>query len=300
MPNLLPTITQVGDRKYGFRSDHLCILVLPCPQILLQCASDCLSMASLLLKLSGDVEENPGPVTDEILAQILQTQNDILKRITEIQEKQNSSEANCLIVQNRLSEIEKKLECVDETSNRLARLESAFTGRDDEMYNLSRQVDDLENRGRKNNLIIRGIQEEPLESEDTLAKIVVDHVFGAKLNVKIDSIERIHRIGRKFPRGNRPVIVKLADFRDKVTILKNCVKLKGTAYSINEDFSKRINEIRKNLWSSATEEKRQGSKVKLIYDKLKVNDTMYAWDENRKARYPVSPGASSLGEANSN
>lgn len=142
MPSLLPTITQVGDRKYGFRSDHLCILVLPCPHILLQCASHCLSMASLLLKLSGDVEENPGPVTDEILEQILQTQNDMLKRIPEIQEKipQKSTAYLCRTGCQRLR---KHWSEWTKPGTDLPGSKVLSPVGMTKFYNLSRQVDDL-------------------------------------------------------------------------------------------------------------------------------------------------------------
>lgn len=66
------------------------------PHTLLKSINDSfLIMACLLLKLS-DVEENPGPLKETVLNEILQTQNDILKKIALLQEKQLSSESGML------------------------------------------------------------------------------------------------------------------------------------------------------------------------------------------------------------
>ncbi|XP_040359711.2 uncharacterized protein LOC121047998, partial [Ixodes scapularis] len=278
------TFTQVGDRKYGFRSDYVALVVLPCPRVLVQCVYDCLSVTGMLLKLSGDVEENPGPITEKMFFEMLQTQKEILKKVNEIQVKQDTSEINIQKLQNRLDTIEEKLQMVDETSGRLGQIETRLTGHDHEITSLYKQVDDLENRSRRNNLIIRGISEAAPETEEVLVRSVTHEVFDGILKVKVDSIERIHRLGRQIPGRIRPVIVKFADFRDKMKILNNCSKLKGTQISINEDFSKRVVEIRKHLWNSTADERKEGAKARLVFDKVKINNVLYAWDEVRNER----------------
>lgn len=100
------------------------------------------------------------------------------------------------------------------------------------------------------------------ETQETLLKKVND-IFENKLGQKLNSIERIHRLWKKTPGKDRPVIMKLTDFRDKMKILQNCHKLKNTKISISEDYSKRVTEIRKKLWKSSDEERRNGMKVNL-------------------------------------
>lgn len=177
---------------------------------------------------------------------------------------------------------------VDETSGRLGQIETRLTGHDHEITSLYKQIDDLENRSRRNNLIIRGISEATPETEEVLVRSVTHEVFDGILKVKVDSIERIHRLGRHIPGRIRPVIVKFADFRDKMKILNNCSKLKGTQISINEDFSKRVVEIRKHLWNSTADERKEGAKARLVFDKVKINNVLYAWDEVRNERYRCS------------
>nr|XP_037287721.1 uncharacterized protein LOC119180694 [Rhipicephalus microplus] len=95
---------------------------------------------------------------------------------------------------------------------------------------------------------------------------------------------RMHRIGRKTQNRERPVILKLYNFSEKMLVLRNCGKLKGTAISISEDFSARVQDLRKKLWQSAKEDRDNGAKVTLVFDKLKIDDDLYKWNEAKNAR----------------
>ncbi|XP_065292009.2 uncharacterized protein [Dermacentor albipictus] len=289
-PNV-PLFVQVGGRKTGFSSNSLCLIVLPCPQIVLDCLNDVFSMASLLLILSGDVEENPGPPMEDMVKEMLQNQKEILSKISEIQQKQVSSELNITQIQSKLVDIEKKLQSMDQIENRLTKVESCVETLDVHVAALRRQTEDLDNRSRRNNLIIRGVEEEDSETDEILMKKVNEEIIGGILKQKLNSIERIHRLGKKIPGQIRPIIFRVTDFRDKVRILSNCRKLRGTQFSINEDFSKRVVEIRKKLWKSSEEERMKGAKVKLFFDKLRVDKTMYAWNDvtNERSKWHASP-----------
>lgn len=91
----------------------------------------------------------------------------------------------------------------------------------------------------------------------------------------------------------RPVILRLYDFAEKTRILSSCSNLKGTKMAISEDFSKIVRDTRQKLWHSAAQEKAEGLKVSLIYDKLKVDGKLFVWDphHNRRVRMakPVTP-----------
>lgn len=104
----------------------------------------------------------------------------------------------------------------------------------------------------------------------------------------VDGIERCHRLGRKQQSKSRPVILKILDYREIVSILKSVHELKGTDITLSEDFSKKLREIRQELWKSAAEEKANGAKVKLIYDNLSINNTWFSWDAERNSRFQIS------------
>lgn len=69
--------------------------------------------------------------------------------------------------------------------------------------------------------------------------------------------------------------------------MKACPKLKGSEYSVSEDYSKRIRDVRKKLWQSASQEKNNGDKVKLVFDKLSINGDMFGWDNAKNKRYKI-------------
>ncbi|KAH7948914.1 hypothetical protein HPB49_003430 [Dermacentor silvarum] len=128
------------------------------------------------------------------------------------------------------------------------------------------------------------MQEGTQENDAALVKKVTEEDFRDILKVQVTSIERIHRLGKKTPGRNRPIIFRLADFREKVKILSNCTKLKDTEISISEDYSRRVVEIRKRLWDSCAEERKEGRRAKLVFDKLKMNNVLYGWDEDKKEK----------------
>lgn len=57
--------------------------------------------------------------------------------------------------------------------------------------------------------------------------------------------------------------------------------------SVTHDFSKNVREIRKKLWQSSADERDAGAEVKLIFDKLSVDGTKFAWDVVKNRRYKV-------------
>lgn len=104
----------------------------------------------------------------------------------------------------------------------------------------------------------------------------------------MNGIERCHRLGRKTSEKPRPVIVKFVDYREKMAVLKVSPQLKDTNFSLSDDFSKRIREIRKQLWRSAAQEKEQGAKVKLLFDKLSVDGVLFGWNEEKATRFRLN------------
>nr|XP_054917733.1 uncharacterized protein LOC129380525 [Dermacentor andersoni] len=152
---------------------------------------------------------------------------------------------------------------------------------------LALQVDDLENRSRRSNLIFYGIPEVENERPDDLKRTISDKIIKGTIGVTVSGIERMHRLGTKAENKTQPVILKLQCFEDKVNILKNCAKLKNSNISVGEDFSIRVRNIRKELWNSSKSNRDRGEKVTLVYDKIKINGQVYVWDEHKGARVPV-------------
>lgn len=220
-----------------------------------------------LLLLCGDIEQNPGPSPDEMLNEILVGQK---------------------LIQKRLDAIEAKLQKVEESALKCVEIGTKITNLERTVLQLERKLVDLEDRSRRNNLIVFGMQENEDETPESLAKGVTESVFQKTLGVTVTSVERIHRMGRKQADKPRPVILKLIDHREKINVLKNCHKFKGGRISVSEDFSVTTRQIRKHLWESTSDARSAGSKVRLVYDKIKIDSDFYEWDSTKKQRVPVA------------
>ena len=58
-------------------------------------------------------------------------------------------------------------------------------------------------------------------------------------------IERAHRVGEKKCGQERQIVVQFNSYKNKLDILRNCKKMKGTNFSVFENFSKGTASIRK-------------------------------------------------------
>ena len=147
---------------------------------------------------------------------------------------------------------------------------------------LLHKVDDLENRSRRNNLIIHGIEESDGETWEITENKVTDFIR-SHLKVSLrGNVQRAHRLGRK---GNdnkiRPAIICFSDWKDRDKVLSASVVLKGTSYFVNEDFSYEVREARRNLMRYARE--RRWINWKIRYNKLLYRNSTYVYDSEAKA-----------------
>lgn len=222
--------------------------------------------------MARDVEENPGPTAAQQLQTILENQAAFYRRLTGIHDQlaqiQTNTDGLAGLVAS-VQELNAKIEVLEHTVKTQAE-----------------RLSELENRSRRNNLLVFGVKEGSPESESDLKVSVVDNIFGKKLNVHVKTIERIHRLGKQRPGHIRPVIMRFYDFKEKDAILRNCSKLKGTSISVSNDYSKETVAVRKKLWDSAAADRGSGKKVSLVYDKLKVGESLFTWDYNRDERQP--------------
>ena len=101
------------------------------------------------------------------------------------------------------------------------------------------------------------------QTEETL-----QNLFEEKLQLENISLERVHRVGNKEQNNKQTKVVKLASFKDKLKIISEAWKLKGTNISINEDYSKETLEIRKEKWKEVKELRTNGMYAILVYDKV--------------------------------
>lgn len=86
------------------------------------------------------------------------------------------------------------------------------------------------------------------------------------------------------------MILCFYDFAEKLTILCNAFKLQGTSITLSEDYSADVRERYRKLWQSAKDERANGEKVALAFDKLNVNNQLYVWHDRENKRVRVGQG----------
>ena len=134
---------------------------------------------------------------------------------------------------------------------------------------LCERLRDLEDRSRRDNLRIDGIAELENETWEQTEEIL-HNLFKEKLELENISVERAHRVGNKGKNDKRTIVLKLASFKDKLKIISEARKLKGTNISINEDYSKETLEIRKEKWKEVKELRKNGTYAILVHDKVVI------------------------------
>lgn len=128
------------------------------------------------------------------------------------------------------------------------------------------------------------------DADETLAqseKRILD-LCSANLKISLQprDVERAHRIGRFHQDKHRPIIVQFNHFKDRELVLTNARKLKGTNYSISEDFSLSTRKARKHLLEFG---KASQKTYKLRYDKLTIDNTTYIFDHAKEEVIPRPP-----------
>ncbi|KAB0795745.1 hypothetical protein PPYR_04766 [Photinus pyralis] len=101
---------------------------------------------------------------------------------------------------------------------------------------LKAELDVLQQYSRRNNVRILGIKETVNENLDE----IVINLFKSKLNVnlEIDHIDRMHRVGKPTSGSSRQIIVKFTSYRYRKLVFDNKKLLKGTGIRIAEDLTK--------------------------------------------------------------
>ena len=138
---------------------------------------------------------------------------------------------------------------------------------------VSSKLIELEDRSRRNNLRIDGIEENPNETWDECEESVQE-IIKEKLGITEPiEIDRCHRMSKR-KGSNRPrtVICRITKYKDKQKILKNAKYLKGSGIFIYEDFCKATMELRKSLWEQVLEYRRQNKFAYLNYRSIVVRD----------------------------
>ena len=138
------------------------------------------------------------------------------------------------------------------------------------------KISELEDRSRGNNLRFSGFTEKAAgaetweESENLIREFIEENL---EMESKDITIETAHKTGSKINGKKRAITVKCLNYKDKDAALNQYRQKqlwKGTIY-VNEDYSERTVELRKQLFEQAKEIRQSGKSAKVVYKKLVVS-----------------------------
>lgn len=209
-----------------------------------------------------------------------------MSEVKKIQDKQVRSDEILSTLTAKVNAIETELTSLTTLKGDMVNLREASSAIYSDIEYLKRKCNDLENRSRRNNILIFGVDDSAEESwTDSQMKVV--KLCQEKLGLSIDpnQIDRAHRLGHFQSLRPRPIIVRFDQFKIKESVLVQTKKLKGTPLAISEDYAPATRQARKELLKFA---RQRNEKFKLRFDKLIIGSTRYVYDATKKEVIAVS------------
>ena len=239
----------------------------------------------LMKKMLSEQEERFEKIMNEMFDKQI---GKLCERLDKIENNITSNKNDIKNIQKELNDVKRSIEFNEDLfDKKIAEVHGRIDSILDEKEELEEKMSDLEDRKRRNNLRVDGIKEHEGETEEQLEE-KIKNIIKEKLEIEDDiEIERIHRTGRynRTKRDKpRTIIFKLLRYKDKTKILRNGRKLKGTNIWINEDFSKRTLNIRKNLLAEIKQRRNNGEEGLylnyLTIRKFKKRQPVSDYDDN--------------------
>ena len=186
------------------------------------------------------------------------TKNEIRNVRNESNDLKKSIEFTENVLEEKVGHVESKYNYIEDKMNEI------YDYQIDPEY-VKQKLIDLEDRSRCNNLRVDGIEEKNGETWDDCEK-ELQNLFTEKLEITDEiKIERAHRTKKrrnsKTKNQPRTIVVRLQNYKDKVTILRNAKKLKGSNVYINEDFCQETLDYRKELWKEVKRLRNEEDKI---------------------------------------
>jgi hypothetical protein len=130
-----------------------------------------------------------------------------------------SEDRNAALIRDGLQPVMDMVNKIKDIENKISRTDSTV-----------RQIQKSE---RKNNIIAFGITDSKNETYAERDKAIEG--LSNSLKIKKLDYSDAFRLGIKLPNKDRPLLIKLVRYTDKIELMKSCKNLKGTKISIDDD-----------------------------------------------------------------
>lgn len=142
------------------------------------------------------------------------------------------------------------------------------------------KIQQLENKERKKNIIVRGIEEEHYERRDETEGKVLE--MCKRLGLTGMKMNSVRRVGEKREGRSRPILIEMNDTSEKYRIQKERYKLKGTKIYLDDDLNREERIRAGKLWKISKEKRNEGLRTKIRGGKIWIEDTLYEMEEDEQ------------------
>ena len=221
-------------------------------------------------KFAEELEKQQQNLLKLISGNFETTMKEIKNIKCEMNELKKSVEFTEEVLEEKVQQMQRKVSSLEEKANEI---QDYQIDRDE----VEKKFTDLEDRSRRNNLQIDGVAEENRETWDDCERKVKEIIM--------DRLElEVHRAKRsKYEKKDQPrtIVCKLLSYKDKVKVLQNCKKLKGSHIYINKDFCQATLQYRKELWKEVKRLREEEDKIAYLqYRSIVVKDIVIRYRQS--------------------
>ncbi|KAH8031998.1 hypothetical protein HPB51_022520 [Rhipicephalus microplus] len=217
----------------------------------------------LAFTLRGGCEANPCPRNEDVVILIKECHDETTKSLNDIKQHLTALKTRVTAIEKTLNSVAKFKDNFDAVAESVNEVKSNISKTSGQVVEV---VDDMNNRMRRNNHIIKGLPEGDHEGYTETEQIVRD-LFTDHLKITAGDIERAHRFGQRRPGFHRPIIVKFLNFKSKIDALRNSYKLKNLETPtvwLEEDFSPSVQFARKKLRDFAKSNRTENARFQCV------------------------------------
>ncbi len=220
------------------------------------------------------------PLKEQVFGQIAKVEKDIQEKIpARIEKMENEFKQSMQFHSSELSDVGKKVSALEKDNSvlctRINQLHEIIQHERQEKCELKNKIIELEDRQRRDNLVIEGLPEEKGETPKQCEKLARKFLKDTLELPNADNIVigRVHRVGAPKDNKNRATVIKFDHYKERESVWAKGKGLPNEGvHKVKENFSKESEKARTKLYPIMRAARSKGYYSKLEGHKLIVRD----------------------------
>lgn len=206
----------------------------------------------LLLQMRKEIKEDMEGIKNEIKSEI----GEIRKDVKDLRREIEQSNEEVMQIKADMNGVKaKRQEERKEVIEKLGKVEE--------------RLERLERDKIRNRLVLTGI--DMRNDDENKLKEGVEQMIEREMKIKVE-VKKAYKLSPK------RYIVEMNKWEDKIMLLKEKVRLRGSDIYLESELTLKEREIQKKIRDIAREEKKKGAVVRVRYQSLQVNGRTFAWN----------------------